>query len=275
MQVIESIEGFRKALDAERAEGRTVGLVPTMGALHKGHLSLVRKAAKECDVVAVTVFVNPLQFDDADDLAGYPRDLAADERLAARAGAGYLFAPSTREMYPSPDQVLTRVSVAKEGDGLEGDARPGHFDGVATVVTKLFAIAGACRAYFGEKDWQQLGVVRRLVADLSFPVKVVACPTVREPDGLAVSSRNARLSAAERSAAPVLHQALKAGAAAVKRGEYRPGLVSFAMARVVGGEPLAELDYADVIEGEFEWRLLVAARIGGVRLIDNIGVPLP
>ena len=273
MQVIETIEGFRKALDAERAEGRTVGLVPTMGALHKGHLSLVRRAAKECDVVAVTVFVNPLQFDNADDLAHYPRDRMADERLAAKAGAGYLFAPSTSEMYPKV--VLTRVSVAKVGDGMEGDARPGHLDGVATVVAKLLAIAGACRAYFGEKDWQQLAVVRRLVADLSFPVKVVTCSTVREPDGLAISSRNARLSVAERVAAPVLHQALKAGAAAVKRGEYRPGLVSFAMARVIAGEPLAELEYADVIEGEFGWRLLVAARIGGVRLIDNIGVPLP
>jgi len=270
---IDTIEGFRKALDAERAEGRTVGLVPTMGALHEGHLSLVRQGAAECDVVAVTVFVNPLQFDAADDLASYPRNMPADEDLAAGAGVAYLFAPSTDEMYPVVP--LTSVSLAELAEGMEGESRPGHLEGVATVVTKLLAIAGPCRAYFGEKDWQQLTVVRRLVADLSFPVEVVACPTVRESDGLAMSSRNVRLSPPERAAAPVLHRALKAGAAAVRRGEERPGLVSFAMASVIAGEPLATLEYADVLEEEFRWRLLVAARIGKVRLIDNIGVPSP
>lgn len=269
MQLIETIEGFRKALDAERAQGHTVGLVPTMGALHDGHLSLVRRAATECEVVAVTVFVNPLQFDDSEDLLRYPRDLESDQELASGAGASYVFAPSLEEMHP--DEMLTRVSVAEVADDLEGRTRPGHFEGVATLVTKLFAIAGACRAYFGEKDHQQLTVVSRLVGDLSFPVEVVACPTVREPDGLAMSSRNGSLSPAEREAATVLHRALLAGVAAVEAGEDRPASVSIAMARVIAGEPLATLEYADVIpENLFRWRLLVAARIGDVRLIDNM-----
>ncbi|HVE46931.1 MAG TPA: pantoate--beta-alanine ligase [Acidimicrobiales bacterium] len=273
MRQIETIEGFRKALDAERAEGRTVGLVPTMGALHEGHLSLVRRAAGECDLVAVTVFVNPLQFDETDDLLHYPRDLEADQRLAEGAGAAYLFAPSTTEMYP--DKMITQVSVAELADHLEGELRPGHFEGVATVVAKLFAIAGACRAYFGEKDYQQLAVVSRLAQDLSFPVDIVACPTVREPDGLAMSSRNARLSPAGRAAAPVLHRALLAGVAEVGAGQERPGLVSMAMARVIAEEPLATLEYADVIpENPFRWRLLVAARIGDVHLIDNMKAQL-
>ena len=273
MRLIETIEGFRKALDAERAQGRTVGLVPTMGALHEGHLSLVRRAAAECDAVAVTVFVNPLQFDDSDDLLAYPRDLEADQGLAEGAGAAYLFAPSTTEMYP--DKMLTRVSVAELADHLEGELRPGHFEGVATVVAKLFAIAGACRAYFGEKDYQQLLVIRRLAQDLSFPVEVVACPTVRDPDGLAMSSRNARLPPAELAAAAVLHRALLAGVAAVEAGQDRPAFVSMAMARVIADEPLATLEYADVIpENPFRWRLLVAARIGDVRLIDNMRAQL-
>lgn len=272
--MIETVEGFRKALDAERVQGRTVGLVPTMGALHEGHLSLVRRAVDECDVVAVTVFVNPLQFDNGDDLSSYPRDLDTDEEMAAGAGAAYLFAPSTREMYPA--RVLTSVSVAELADGLEGEFRPGHLEGVATVVTKLFAIAGPCRAYFGEKDFQQLTVVTRLVEDLSFPVEVVACPTVREPDGLAISSRNVRLSPAERAAAPVLHRALMAGAAELEAGQSQWALVSLAMAKVVSVEPLATLEYAEVIpEGPLRWRLLVAARIGRIRLIDNMRVQLP
>ncbi|HUR17573.1 MAG TPA: pantoate--beta-alanine ligase [Acidimicrobiales bacterium] len=274
MRLIETIDGFRGALDAERAEGRTVGLVPTMGALHEGHLSLVRRAAAECDVVAVTIFVNPLQFDDGDDLLRYPRSLEADQELASGAGAAYMFAPSDKEMYP--DKMLTSVSVAQVAGRLENESRPGHFEGVATVVTKLLAIAGACRSYFGEKDHQQLVVVTRLVQDLSFPVEVVACPTVREHDGLVFSSRNVRLSPSERAAATVLHRALLAGVVAVEAGQERPGFVSMAMARVIAEEPLATLEYADVIpESPFRWRLLVAARIGDVRLIDNMRAQLP
>ena len=264
MRVLDRGDQLRKELDAARAAGRTVGLVPTMGALHEGHASLIRRSAAECDVTAVTVFVNPLQFEHSEfehsefghseDFATYPRDLPRDVDVAAAAGAGLLFAPPVEDMYPSRPTVT--VTVAGE-DVLEGAARPGHFDGVATVVAKLFNLAGPCRAYFGEKDWQQLRVVRRLVADLSFPVEVVACPTVREADGLALSSRNVRLSAEERQAATVLYRALTA-------------YPHQAMADVVATEPLATLDYAEVVDD----RLLIAARIGGVRLIDNIHIDL-
>ncbi len=270
MQVVVTVEGVRAALDAERAAGRRVGLVPTMGALHQGHLSLVRRAVAECDAVAVTVFVNPLQFGPGEDLDAYPRDLDADAGLAAAAGARYLFAPAAEEMFPGP--VLTTVSVAGLGDDREGRSRPGHFAGVATVVTKLFAIAGPCRAYFGEKDHQQLQVVRRLVADLSLPVTVVACPTVRDADGLALSSRNAYLSAEERRAAPVLHRALLRGRAAAARGAGDDE-VRRSMARTVAAEPLARLDYAEVVADEDGGRrLFVAARLGTTRLIDNMAV---
>jgi pantoate--beta-alanine ligase len=253
MRVLDRGDQLRKELDAARAAGRTVGLVPTMGALHEGHASLIRRSAAECDLTAVTVFVNPLQFGPAEDLTAYPRDLEADVAVAAAAGAGMVFAPPVEEMYPGGPPAVS-VHVAGE-DVLEGASRPGHFDGVATVVAKLFNLAGPCRAYFGEKDWQQLRVVRRLVADLSFPVDVVGCPTVREADGLARSSRNARLSPDERRAATVLYRALRA----------HPGRP---MADVVAEEPLATLDYAEV-DGD---RLVIAARIGGVRLIDNLAL---
>ena len=252
MRVLDRGDQLRKELDAARAAGRTVGLVPTMGALHDGHASLIRRSALECDVTAVTVFVNPLQFGAGEDLAAYHRTLEADVEVAGAAGAGVLFAPSVSEMYPEHPTVT--VHVAGE-DVLEGASRPGHFDGVATVVAKLFNLAGPCRAYFGEKDWQQLRVVRRLVADLSFPVEVVACPTVRDADGLALSSRNARLSPEERVAATVLYRALTA-------------YPRRRMADVVAEEPLVTLDYAEV-DGD---RLLIAARVGDVRLIDNLAV---
>jgi pantoate--beta-alanine ligase len=263
VQLIESIEGFRKALDAERAAGRTIGLVPTMGYLHEGHASLMQAAGADCDVVAVTIFVNPLQFGANEDLSTYPRDLDRDQRIAEANGVEYVFVPETDEMYPG--EVLTTVSVAGVSEGLEGASRPTHFAGVATVVAKLFNIAGPCRAYFGEKDWQQLQVVRRMVADLSFPVEVVGCPTVREPDGLAMSSRNKYLSPDERAVAPVLYRALQAGAADVANAPER-------MRAVVAAEPLVTLDYAEVVETDTEYRLLIAARLGTTRLIDNHGV---
>ncbi len=280
--VIESVEVFRKVLDAERGAGRRVGLVPTMGALHDGHLSLVRRAAAECDTVAVTVFVNPLQFGPGEDLERYPRDLDGDVVLASAAGATHLFAPSVAEMYA--DEVLTTVRVARLGEGLEEAARPGHLGGVATVVAKLFAMTGPCRAYFGEKDYQQLLVVRRMAADLSYPVEVVACPTVREADGLALSSRNAYLSPDERRAAAVLYRCLVAGRAAVEAEEEDPAVVRSAMAEIVASEPGARLDYAEVrAAGTLEpldrvvgdVRLLVAARVGPARLIDNLGARGP
>ncbi len=272
MLLIETIEGFRKALDGERRAGRMVGLVPTMGALHEGHLSLVRRAAAECEVVALTVFVNPLQFSPGEDLDSYPRDLERDSRMAAAAGADFLFAPSVAEMYPG--EMRTSVVVSGVAEGMEATSRPGHFAGVATVVAKLFAIAGACRAYFGEKDHQQLDVVRRMAADLSFPVEVVACPTVRERDGLAMSSRNGRLSFEERRAATVLYRALGTGAALVEAGEDDPAVVGRAMARVISEEPLASTDYAEARQDDGGWRLFVAARFGGTRLIDNLAVPV-
>ena len=257
MRVLDRGDQLRTELDTARAAGRTVGLVPTMGALHEGHASLIRRSAADCDVTAVTVFVNPLQFGPSEDFATYPRDLSGDVEAAAAAGAGLLFAPPVDDMYPVPPTVT--VNVAGE-DVMEGASRPGHFDGVATVVAKLFNLAGPCRAYFGEKDWQQLRVVRRLVEDLSFPVEVVACPTVRDADGLALSSRNAGLSAEERRAATVLYRALRAGVASDD-----PRL---SMAEIVATEPLVTLDYAEVLPN----RLLIAARVGRVRLIDNLGV---
>jgi len=258
MRVVESVADFRATLDAERAAGRTVGLVPTMGALHEGHVSLVRRAAEECDVVAATVFVNPLQFGPHEDFERYPRDLDRDLAVLQAAGVRWVFAPPLGEMYP--DDFLTGVHVSKLGDDLEGASRPGHFHGVATVVAKLFNAAGPCRAYFGEKDWQQLAVVRRMAADLSFPVEVVGCPIVREADGLALSSRNVYLSPEERRAATVLHRALLAG-----RDSADPVAT---VKEVVSTEPLVELDYAEQV-GD---RLLVAARVGTTRLIDNMGV---
>jgi pantoate--beta-alanine ligase len=278
VKVINRVAELSQALDDAREAGRTVGLVPTMGALHAGHASLIERAAAQCDVVAVTVFVNPLQFGPNEDLDAYPRTLDADVALAEAAGAAVVFAPSVGEMYG--EGTVTTVSVADTMTTvLEGAARPGHFDGVATVVAKLFAMAGRCRAYFGEKDFQQLAIVRRMASDLSFPVEIVPCPTVRADDGLALSSRNAYLSPEERAVAPVLHEALQAGAAAVGNGDD-PEL---AMANVLAGTPAA-VDYAVAVDAATlqpptgrtaDLRLLVAARIGSTRLIDNLGVTLP
>ena len=277
-----AVPGFRKALDAERNAGRRVGLVPTMGYLHDGHASLIRRAAAECDVVAVTVFVNPLQFGPTEDLAAYPRDLERDRDIARSAGAAHLFVPAGEEMWPG-GAPSTTVSAGEIGGVLDGVSRPGHFDGVATVVAKLFAIAGECRAYFGEKDYQQLLVIKRLVADLALPVDVVACPTVREPDGLAMSSRNAYLTESERALAPILHRALRAGASAIQEGERDPRSVSALMSEMISREPAFQLDYAVAVQAadlsvperlQDEVRLLIAARLGRARLIDNIGVTI-
>ncbi len=281
MHVAETAAGCREQLDRARAAGRQVGLVPTMGALHDGHVSLVARARAECDTVVVSIFVNPLQFGDAGDLAAYPRTLERDLLVCAEAGADVVFVPSVGEMYPSwPESPATTVSVRGVSECWEGASRPGHFDGVATVVAKLFAVAGPCRAYFGDKDFQQLAVVRRLAADLCLPVEVVGCAIVREPDGLALSSRNVRLSSVERAAAPALRRALDAGQAAVAAGSRSGRDVARAMAAVVALEPLVELDYAvavdadglhvvDTITDPSGVRLLVAARVGPVRLIDN------
>lgn len=280
METVTTIAELRAVLDGWRAEGRPVGLVPTMGALHDGHASLARTSVADGCATVVTVFVNPLQFGEGEDLDAYPRTLDADRERAEAAGAEVVFAPPASEMYPGGD-VLTNVHVDRITTAMEGRSRPTHFDGVATVVAKLFAIAGPCRAYFGEKDWQQLQVVTRMARDLSFPVEVVGCPTVRELDGLALSSRNAYLTEEERAAAPVLHTALQAGAAAILAGERDAGAVRTLMAEVIEAEPLAELDYAEVVRPDTlerldplagELRLLAAARFGQARLLDNVGV---
>ena len=277
-----TIAEMRLALDSARAIGASVGLVPTMGALHEGHASLIRAAAAANDLVVTTVFVNPLQFAPTDDLAAYPRDLDRDADIAFAAGATHLFAPPLPEMYPfGADHVLSNVSVREITGVLDGLHRPGHFDGVATVVAKLFAITGTCRAYFGEKDFQQLAVVRRMAADLSFPVDVIGCPIVREPHGLAMSSRNAYLSDELRERAGVLYRSLLAGRAALLSGERNPRIICAQMDVVLATEPSAIVDYATVVDSATlqdldvlvgEVRLLVAARVGPTRLIDNLGV---
>jgi pantoate--beta-alanine ligase len=282
MKALHTIAELRPLLDGERAAGRAVGLVPTMGYLHDGHRALMRRARAETDVVVASIFVNPLQFGAGEDLEAYPRDLDRDGRLAEAAGVDVLFVPSPDEMFPAP--VLTTVSVAQLSEPLEGAARPQHFAGVATVVAKLFAIVGPSRAYFGEKDFQQLAVVRRMARDLSLPVEVVGCPTVREHDGLAMSSRNSYLTADERGAAPVVYRALRAGLAAILAGERSPAAVRTLMGQIIEAEPLAQLDYAEVVDADSfripdplagNLRLLAAVRFGRARLIDNVGVTVP
>jgi pantoate--beta-alanine ligase len=279
VRTVGAVAELRAILDGRRAEGRTVGFVPTMGYLHDGHASLMRAARAADDVVVTSIFVNPLQFGAGEDLDAYPRDLARDTALSEGAGVDLLFTPSVEEMYPRP--VLTTVSVAEVSAPLEGASRPTHFAGVATVVAKLFAIVGPCRAYFGAKDFQQVAVIRRMVADLSIPVEVVACPTLREPDGLAMSSRNVYLTPDERAAAPVVYTALRSGAAAIAAGERDPATVRALMASIIEAEPLARLDYAEVVDADSftvpeplsgNLRLLAAVRIGRARLIDNVGV---
>jgi len=282
MRVTTTVVETRQLLDEERRDGRSVGLVPTMGYLHDGHVSLMEQARAECDIVAVSIFVNPLQFGAGEDLSSYPRDLPADSARSEAAGVDLLFTPAVDEMYPRP--AATSVIVPELATTMEGASRPTHFAGVSTVVAKLFNIAGPCRAYFGEKDFQQLAIVRRMAADLSFPVDVVACPIVRELDGLAMSSRNVYLTPEERAAAPVLHRALQAGVASIVAGERDPAEVVELVTAIIEAEPTADLDYVEVVDvatlarpevlrGEI--RLLTAARFGRPRLLDNLGVLIP
>ncbi len=277
---ISEADQMRTVLFTHRAAGRRVGFVPTMGFLHDGHASLMRAAAADNDVVVASIFVNPLQFAPDEDLDDYPRDLDRDTEIAAEAGVHYLFTPTRTAMYPY-QPVATSVTVAGLSEGLEAETRPTHFGGVATVVTKLFSVIGPCRAYFGEKDFQQLAIITRMVIDLSLPVDVVGCPTVREPDGLAMSSRNSYLEADERVAATVLRRALDAGVAVVQAGARDPQQVTAAMAAVINDEPLAQLDYVAAVDSADlrtperlagDIRLLVAAQVGKPRLIDNCGV---
>ena len=276
MQTVTTITEARAVLDEARRGGAVVGLVPTMGFLHDGHVSLMVAAKADCDFVITTIFVNPLQFSADEDLEDYPRDLGRDSDRSEHAGVDLLLVPTVEEMYPEP--IATEVTVDELAGVLEGRSRPTHFAGVATVVAKLFNIAGPCRAYFGEKDWQQLQVVKKLALDLSFPVEVIGCPIVRESDGVAMSSRNVYLDGDNRRAARALSTALRAGIEAVADGERQAARVQRIVAEVIEAEPRAQLDYAAVVDGSTlqdvdvvtdSTRLLVAALVGPARLIDN------
>lgn len=263
MRIVRTVADVRSALASARADGRRIGLVPTMGAFHDGHLALIRAARAASDVVVVSLFVNPSQFDEADDLRRYPRDEAADAAVAEREGVDLLFAPSADEMYPPGFD--TAVEPGTLAEVLEGAARPGHFRGVATVCTKLFTIVAPHLAWFGQKDAQQLAVVRRVVADLNLPLEILAVPTVRDPDGLALSSRNRFLTPEERAAGLALPQSLEAGASA-----HAAGADAVAAARaVLDAEPKLAVEYVAV--ADFDVPTLVAAvRVGSTRLIDNV-----
>ena len=276
MQTISEIASLRRALGDARRTSKTIGLVPTMGAFHEGHLALMRRAKAENDLVVVTLFVNPTQFNDPEDFARYPRDPERDARLADSVGVDFVFAPTPEAMYPPGADTVVTVRALSER--LEGASRPGHFAGVATIVAKLLNIVQADRAYFGEKDWQQLQIVKALTRDLDIPTEIIGHPIVREPDGLAMSSRNVRLSPEQRSAALVLSLALDMAESLSAHGAQEASPIAAAMQRVIEAEPLARLDYAVVVHpntleeierGENGAIALVAATFGKVRLIDN------
>jgi pantoate--beta-alanine ligase len=276
MQVIETIAAFRAA----RAELKgSVGLVPTMGYLHEGHIALVRQAAAENDHVAVSIFVNPTQFGPNEDLSAYPRDPLGDAAVAEAEGVDLLFTPEVAEMYPAG--ARTTVHVGGLTEGLCGASRPGHFDGVTTVVAKLFSIVGTSRAYFGRKDAQQLAVIRRMTEDLDLPVEVVGCPLVREADGLALSSRNAYLTDDERRAATILSGALYMASEAVVGGVRDAAAVRSLIVDTVARSPLVQLDYAEVVDAatlepleriDGDTLVALAAFVGKARLIDNVTI---
>jgi pantoate--beta-alanine ligase len=276
-EIIETIAGVRAWIATRRRSGRTIAFVPTMGALHQGHARLIDEARKAADAVVVSIFVNPLQFDRKDDLERYPRTLASDVRICNELSVDVVFAPSADEMYPEPP--VCTVEVRRISDTLCGRFRPGHFAGVATVVTKLFQIVQPDSAYFGEKDAQQLAIIRRLVADLDMPVQIVGVATVREADGLALSSRNARLSPEERQRAPVLYQALRAAGQAIAQGHRDAGAVERLAAGAIPQDATLRLEYLEIVDPAtlqpvetITRPVLVAAAMwaGSTRLIDNL-----
>lgn len=273
MQVVSTVAEFRAA----RRGFPDLGLVPTMGFLHAGHLSLVERARVECGAVAVSIFVNPTQFGPNEDLARYPRSLSRDLDLLREAGTALVFTPTPAEIYPSG--FTSRVEVGPIGEVLEGAIRPGHFSGVATVVSKLFNIVQPSRAYFGQKDAQQCAVIRRFVRDLDVPVEVVVVPTMRDPDGLAMSSRNSYLTDGQRAQAPVLYRALGAGQDAFRSGETDAARLCLAVREVLATEPDLAVDYVSVADATTLEELhradrpavmSVAVRLGRTRLIDNV-----
>ncbi|MEK1947220.1 MAG: pantoate--beta-alanine ligase [Ensifer adhaerens] len=277
MKTITTITELRAALAEYRRAGKTVGLVPTMGYLHVGHMELVRRARGQNDVVVASIFVNPLQFGPNEDLSKYPRDLARDQAMLEEGGVDFLFSPGVSDMYPRPMETV--VDVPKLGSELEGSVRPGHFAGVATVVTKLFNIVGPDRAYFGEKDFQQLQIIRRMVDDLAQPVTVIGVPTVREADGLACSSRNVYLSAAEREAAAIVPKALAEAERLVASGITDAVEVERAVTAFLSAEPLARPEVVALRDpgtletiqeiGDKPVLLLLFVRFGTTKLLDN------
>ncbi|TMM03243.1 MAG: pantoate--beta-alanine ligase [Actinobacteria bacterium] len=282
MKIVGTVDELRDLLRPARRSERTIGLVPTMGALHEGHLSLIRQAREQCEVVVMSLFVNPAQFEEPADLDAYPRDHARDGELAAGVGVDYLFAPGVEEVYPQG--FTSRVSVSGVTEPLEGQHRgTAHFEGVTTVVAKLFNMVQPDVAYFGQKDAQQAVVIRRLALDLDFAVRIEICPTVREPDGLAMSSRNERLSPSDRRRATALHRALRAAAEAIASDERTTGtVIAAAMAELEN----VELDYFELVNPDTlapvgeridggEVLAVVAARVGATRLIDNQSIQVP
>jgi pantoate--beta-alanine ligase len=282
MQIFETVVTVRQYLAAERAAGRRIGLVPTMGYLHDGHLSLVRAARQDNDVVVMSIFVNPKQFGPQEDFTAYPRDLAHDLRLAQEAGVDAVFSPPVTEMYP-PD-FNTAVIVNELTEPLCGASRPGHFQGVTTVVAKLFNIVGPHRAYFGQKDYQQALVIQKMVHDLLMPLEVVVCPTVREADGVAMSSRNAYLNSSERQAAQVLCRALRLAAERLAQGERQGQRLTAQLRQCIAAEPQARLDYVAICDPQTLQEVetlsgtvlvVLAVYIGKTRLIDNALLAVP
>lgn len=276
MQVISTVSGLREALTAAKRASRRIGLVPTMGYLHEGHMTLVARARAENDVVVTSIFVNPLQFGANEDLAKYPRDLARDSAMLEKGGVDFIFAPGVTDMYP--DKIETVVDVPSLGRQLEGEVRPGHFAGVSTVVTKLFNIVGADRAYFGEKDYQQLQIIRRMVDDLNQPVEVIGVPTVRDHDGLALSSRNVYLSPDERRAASIVPKALDEAQRLVDEGLRDPAELEGLVTAFIASDPLARPEVVAIRHPKTLERLtavedvallLLFVRFGTTRLLDN------
>jgi pantoate--beta-alanine ligase len=277
MKICHTIDEMRATRHAARRKGKTVGLVPTMGALHEGHLSLVRMARAQCDLVVVSIFINPLQFGPHEDLAKYPRNFDRDRDLLEREGVEVIFAPTVEEMYPAG--AITYVTVEALSDKLCGRSRPGHFRGVTTVVSKLFHIVEPDRAFFGQKDAAQSVIIRRMVRDLDIPVQVVIGPIVREPDGLAMSSRNAYLDAPQRLSALVLHRSLLAVQERFDRGERKVQALIEAGKQVFAEDPSVRLDYFEIVDPEtldpvdrlsHSALVAVAAFVGKARLIDNV-----
>ncbi|MHB9129558.1 MAG: pantoate--beta-alanine ligase [Armatimonadota bacterium] len=276
METLTTIAELREAIRGQRPHLKRIGFVPTMGYLHAGHEALMRRAREECDLVVVSIFVNPTQFGPNEDFERYPRDLTHDQALCERAGAELIFHPEPAELYPRGGN--TWVTVEGLTETAEGEIRPDHFRGVTTVCAKLFSIVRPDRAYFGEKDYQQLQVIRRMVRDLFMPLTIVGVPTIREPDGLAMSSRNAYLSPTERQAARIVPRAIHLAQEMVEHGEFEAIIITEAIEKLVATQPMAQLQYALIVDPEtlipmrvltHEARLLLAIRVGKTRLIDN------